>query len=97
MTGTAKYCYSARLIDEYLSIGNIDRAVYVFNVLTQHCTMYESNFNSLHSTASYTTENASKIYTALLNEGRYDECWDFHSISYNTETYPGNAPDFFLI
>ena len=95
MSGAVKYRYSARLIDEYLSIGNIDRAVYVFNVLTPHCTMYESKFNSLHSTATYTAENARKIYDALLNEGRYDECWAFHSISYNTETYPGNAPDFF--
>ena len=95
MSGAVKYRYSARLIDEYLSIGNIDRAVFVFNELTSHCSMYESKFNSLHSTASYTIENASKIYNALLNEGCYDECWNFHPISYESENYPGNAPDYF--
>lgn len=95
MSGAVKYRYSARLIDEYLSIGNIDRAVFVFNELTPHCSMYESKFNSLHSTASYTIENASKIYNALLNEGCYDECWNFHPISYESENYPGNAPDYF--
>ncbi len=95
MSGREMYSYASRLIDEYLAIGNVDKAIYVFNYLTPHCSMYEIKFSGLHSSASYTKDNAKKIYNALLDEERYDECWRFHPLSYETETYPGNAPDYF--
>ena len=95
MSGSAMYRYSSLLIDEYLAIGNVDKAIYVFNYLTPHCSMYEIQFSSLYSSASYTKENAKKIYNALLDEERYDECWSFHPLSYENEEYPGNAADYF--
>lgn len=95
MSGSEKYRYASLLIDEYLEIGNVDRAIYVFNYLTPHCSMYEIQFSSLYSSASYTKENAKKIYNALLNAERYDECWSFHPLSYENEAYPGNAADYF--
>lgn len=95
LSGSEMYRYSSRLIDEYLSIGNLDKAIRVFNDITPHCSMYEMQYTALYSSASYTKENAKKIYNALLDEERYDECWSFHPLSYETETYPGNAPDYF--
>ena len=95
MSRKQKYDYASRLIDEYLAVGNVDKAIYVFNHITPHCSMAEIKFSSLYSTASYTQENAKKIYKALLAEERYDECWSFHPLSYETETYPGNAHDYF--
>jgi hypothetical protein len=41
MSGREMYSYASRLIDEYLAIGNVDKAIYVFNYLTPHCSMYE--------------------------------------------------------
>ena len=95
MSGSKMYRYSSRLIDEYLSIGNVDKAIRVFNDLTPHCLMSEIQYTELYSSASYTKENAKKIYKALLDAERYDECWDFHPLNYDTETYPGNAPNYF--
>lgn len=95
ISGSEKYRYGSRLIDEYLAIGNVDKAIYVFNYLTPHCSMYEIKYSNLYSTATYTQENAKKIYNALLDEERYEECWNFHPLSYGTEAYPGNAPDYF--
>lgn len=95
ISGREMYSYASRLIDEYLAIRNVDKAIYVFNYLTPHCSMYEIKFSGLHSSASYTKDNAKKIYNVLLDEERYDECWSFHPLNYETETYPGNAPNYF--
>ena len=68
MSGSEMYRYSSRLIDEYLSIGNLDKAIRVFNDITPHCSMYEMQYTALYSSASYTKDNAKKIYNALLGE-----------------------------
>jgi len=86
--------YGGLLIDEYIAIGNLDRAMYVFENITEHCSMYDMQWN--HKThAAYTRTYSKKIYNALLKEGRYDEAWSYHARSYDSEDYPGNAPDFF--
>ncbi|MBR5476556.1 MAG: hypothetical protein IKV17_07045 [Bacteroidaceae bacterium] len=87
--------YSGLLIDEYLAIGNLDRAIYVFDKITGHCSMYEMQYNSLYASADYTKRYSKKIFDALLKDGRYDEAWNYHARSYNNDDYPGNAPDYF--
>lgn len=87
--------YGGLLIDEYLAISNIDRAIYVFENITGHCSMYEMQYNSLYASATYTQKYSKKIYNALFKESRYDEAWSYHARSYDDEDYPGNAPDYF--
>lgn len=87
--------YGGLLIDEYLAIGNLNRAIYVFDNITGHCSMYEMQFDGLYSSADYTKKYSKKIYNALLKECRYDEAWNYHARSYDGEDYPGNAPDYF--
>ena len=43
----------------------------------------------------YTQKYSKKIYNALFKESRYDEAWNYHARSYDSEDYPGNAPDYF--
>lgn len=81
------YYYGGMLIDEYLAIGKIDRAIYVFDNITGHQSMYEFG-------GEYTPKYASKIYTALIDAERYDDAWNYHKRSYDTVDYPGNAPDY---
>lgn len=85
--------YGGLLIDEYLSIGNLDRAIFVFDNITGHCSMYDMQWHNANAT--YTRVYAKKIYNTLLKENRYDEAWNYHGRSYDSEDYPGNAPDYF--
>lgn len=87
--------YGGMLIDEYLSIGNLDRAIHVFERITGHCSMYNMQYKGLYNNAAYTEKYSRKIYDALIKEGRYDEAWNYHARSYDSEDYPGNAPDYF--
>ena len=87
--------YGGMLIDEYLAIGNLDRAIYVFERITGHCSMYNMQYKGLYNNAVYTEKYSRKIYDALIKEGRYDEAWNYHARSYDSEDYPGNAPDYF--
>ena len=87
--------YGGMLIDEYLSIGNLDRAIYVFERITGHCSMYNMQYKGLYDNAAYTEKYSRKIYDALIKEGRYDEAWNYHARNYDSEDYAGNAPDYF--
>ena len=87
--------YGGLLIDEYLAIGNLDRAIYVFERITGHCSMYNMQYKGLYNNAAYTEKYSRKIYDALIKEGRYDEAWDYHARNYENEDYAGNAPDYF--
>lgn len=81
--------YGGLLIDEYLSIDKLDRAIYVFDNITGHKTMSEMQFGE------YSQIYSAKIYKALIKADRYDDAWNYHALSYCTENYPGNAPDYF--
>ena len=87
--------YGGMLIDEYLAIGNLDKAIYVFERITGHCSMYNMQYKGLYNNAAYTEKYSRKIYDALIKEGRYDEAWNYHARSYDSGDYPGNAPDYF--
>lgn len=89
----AFYSNCSRLIDEYLTIDNVDKAIFVFDEISPRCSMYEMKLN--RSTSDYTRRNAKLIYQRLIALSRYDEAWSYHPLSYQTESYPGNAPDYF--
>jgi hypothetical protein len=86
--------YGGLLIEEYISIDNLDRAIYVFEHITGHCSMSDTQFTALYKNAEYTKKYAKIIYYALLKNGRYDEAWEYHTRSFKDSDYPGNAPDY---
>ena len=92
--GVQRY-YGGVLIDEYLAIDNLDKAIFVFDKITGHCSMYQMQYTSLYDSDSYTQTYSKKLYDALLKEGRYEEAWNYHRRSYDGENYSGNAPDYF--
>lgn len=83
------------LIDEYLAIGNLNKAKFVFDKISPHCSMYEMQWEHIYSTAKYTKQNAQKLYKHLIAADRFDEAWAYHPLGYGDEGYPGNAPDYF--
>lgn len=87
--------YGGLLIEEYLAIDNIDRAIYVFDNITGHCSMYQMQHSYSYSSAGYTQTYSKKIYNALIKACRYDEAWSYHPLNYDSEDYPGNAPNYF--
>ena len=87
--------YGGLLIDEYLAIGNLDRAIHVFENITGHCSMYNMKYKGLYDNAAYTEKYSRKIYDALIKDGRYDEAWNYHARNYENEDYAGNAPNYF--
>ncbi len=89
----AFYSSCSKLIDEYLAMGKVEKAIFVFDEISPHCSMYEMQYN--RSTAEYTRRNAQAIYQQLIVLGRYDDAWSYHPLSYERESYPGNAPDYF--
>lgn len=93
--GEEQRYYGGRLIDEYLAIDKIDKAINVFDNITGHCSMFHMQYKLSYENAEYTLTYSAKIYNALLKAGRYEEAWNYHCRSYNSETYPGNAPDYF--
>lgn len=90
-----RYFCCTTLIDEYLAIGDIDKAIYVFDRVSSHCSVYQMQYENLYSTSKYTKQNSQKIYKKLIAADRFDEAWAYHPLSYNGEDYPGNAPDYF--
>lgn len=87
--------YGGLLIDEYLAIDNLDRAIHVFENITGHCSMYNMQYKGLYNNAAYTEKYSRKIYDALIKDGRYDEAWNYHARNYENEDYAGNAPNYF--
>lgn len=92
--GVRRY-YGGMLIDEYLSMDKLDRAIYVFDRITGHCSMYDMQYKSAYASAEYTQTYSAKIYQALIKAERYDEAWTYHERNYDGENYPGNAPNYF--
>ena len=86
--------YGGLLIEAYLDNDNIDRAIYVFENITGHCSMYDMQWDHKWA-AEYTNKYSRKIYKALLEDGRYDEAWNYHALRYESEDYPGNAENYF--
>jgi hypothetical protein len=89
------YSCSTTLIDEYLAIGDIDKAIYVFDKVLNRCSVYQMKYENLYSTSQYTKQNSQKIYKKLIAADRLDDAWAYHPLSYESDTYPGNAPQYF--
>lgn len=83
------------LIDEYLAIENLNKAKFVFDKISPHCSMYEMKWEHTYSTAKYTKRNAQKLYKHLIAADRFDEAWAYHPLDYGDENYPGNAPEYY--
>ena len=63
--GVRRY-YGGLLIDEYLAVDNLDKAIFVFDKITGHCSMYQMQYTSLYDSDSYTQTYSKKLYDALL-------------------------------
>ena len=67
-----RYFCCTTLIDEYLAIGDIDKAIYVFDRVSSHCSLYQMQYENLYSTSKYTKQNSQKIYKKLIAADRFD-------------------------
>lgn len=91
-----RYRCALLLIEEYVSIEDVDNAMYVFERITpEHCSMYEMQHESLYKTVKYTKEAVSMIYPALIKKGEYEKAWKYHELEYEDPFYAGNAPCYY--
>lgn len=86
--------YGGFLIDEYLAIGNLDKALYVFDRLTEHGSAYYS-VSGTTEREKYTATYYAKLYKALIEAGRYDEAWHYHRLEFYGEDNAANASCYF--
>lgn len=83
------------LIEEYIAIEDVDNAIYVFERITSHCSMYNMKYKSLYNSADYTQKVVSMLYPALIKKGEYEKAWKYHELEYEDPFYAGNAPCYY--
>ena len=56
-----RYFCCTTLIDEYLAIGDIDKAIYVFDRISSHCSVYQMQYENLFHIEIYEAELAENL------------------------------------
>lgn len=87
------YICCETLIEEYLAVDNIDKAIYVFDKISIHYSMNDPKYR--YETSEFSERMSKLLYTKLIEADRFDDAWAYHPLSYDGEDYPGNAPDYF--
>lgn len=91
-----RHVYAQMLIEEYLSIDEIDRAIHVYERITPyHCSTYEMQWENLYGLDGYEVAVTAKLRKALVKADRFEEAWEYYPLEYETETYAGNASSYF--
>jgi hypothetical protein len=84
------------LIEEYLSIDELDKAIHVYERITPyHCSRYEMQWDNLYGLDGYEVAVTAKFRKALIKADRFEEAWEYYPLEYETETYAGNASSYF--
>lgn len=91
-----KYRFAQMLIEEYLSLDEVDRAIYVYERLTpHHCSRYEMNFDNLYGHNGYEVAMTAKLRKALVKSDRFEEAWEYYPLEYESVEYAGNGISYF--
>lgn len=84
------------LIEEYIAVGDLKNAIYVFERITpNHCSTYEMQFDGFYKTTDYTKAVTAMLYEALIKNGEYEQAWKYHKLDYEDPFYPGNAINYY--
>lgn len=91
-----RHVYAQMLIEEYLSIDELDKAIHVYERITPyHCSRYEMQWDNLYGLDGYEVAVTAKFRKALIKADRFEEAWEYYPLEYETETYAGNASSYF--
>ena len=91
-----KYRYAQMLIEEYLSLDEIDKAVYVYEKITpNHCSRYHMKWGNLYSHDGYEEAVTAKLRKVLVKADRFEEAWEYYPLEYETVEYAGNGISYF--
>ena len=91
-----RHVYAQMLIEEYLSIDELDKAIHVYERITPyHCSRYEMQWDNLYGLDGYEVAVTAKFRKALNKADRFEEAWEYYPLEYETETYAGNASSYF--
>ena len=91
-----RHVYAQMLIEEYLSIDELDKAIHVSDRITPyHCSRYEMQWDNLYGLGRYEFAVTAKFRKALIKADRFEEAWEYYPLEYETETYAGNASSYF--
>lgn len=91
-----KYRFARILIEEYLSLDELDKAIYVYERITSnHCSRYEMKFDGLYGHDGYEVVVTAKLRKGLVKADRFEEAWEYYPLEYETEEYAGNGGSYF--
>ena len=91
-----KYRFARILIEEYLSLDELDRALHVYERITPyHSSRYDMKFESLYGHDGYEVAMTAKLRKALVKADRFDEAWEYYPLEYKTVEYAGNGGSYF--
>jgi len=91
-----KYRLARMLIDEYLSLDELDKAINVYERITPyHCSRYEMKFDNLYGHGGYEVAVTAKFRKALVKADRFEEAWEYYPLEYETVEYAGNGGAYF--
>lgn len=91
-----KYRFAQMLIEEYLSLDEVDRAIYVYERLTpHHCSRYKMKFDNLYGHNGYEVAMTAKLRKALVKSDRFEEAWEYYPLEYESVEYAGNGISYF--
>ena len=91
-----KYRFALMLIEEYLSLDEIDRAIYVYERITpNHCSRYNMKWDNLYGHDGYEVAATAKLRKALVKADRFEEAWEYYPLEYETVEYAGNGNSYF--
>lgn len=90
-----KYRYAQILIDEYLSLEELDKAIYVYEHITpSHCSRYELQYSTMHVSDGYEVSVTEKLRKALIRADRFDDAWRYYPLDFDNENYAGNGSSY---
>lgn len=91
-----KYKYAQMLIDEYLSLDELDKAINVYERVTPyHCSRYEMAYDSMYGHDGYELAVTAKLRKALVKADRFEEAWEYYPLEYESVEYAGNGISYF--
>lgn len=77
-----------QLIRSYLSVGEVDKAIEVYeNVTPWHKSRYDMKWNN----GSYEQTVCKLLRKRLLKDGDYERAWEYYPLEYKDENYFENA------
>lgn len=92
--GDDLYHCAETLIEGYITVGDIESAVSVYERNTpDHCSTYEMQYDDNHK--GYERRVTKLLYNALIEADDFETAWEYHPLEYENPDSAGNGGCYF--